>query len=115
MRGRVIRSTLHAPGTRSTEPGADRTHLQLPTLICKAWVAVPTLFLAVSVIGNFPVAEGVPEIVAVPLRLSVMLNPAGSAPDAVMAGVGKPPVDTANVKALPLVAEAVLALVNVGA
>lgn len=61
-----------------------------PTLMLKAWVAVPALFFAVTVSLYVPSTRspGVPEMVAVPLPLSVNLSPPGRRPDSVIAAGG---------------------------
>lgn len=51
-------------------------------------------------------AAGVPEIVVVPLLLAVKVSPAGSAPDSLTIGAGKPVVFTLKVNAVPTEAEA---------
>ena len=85
----------------------------LPTVSVKAWLAVPVEFLAVMVNEYMPlsVVAGVPEIVAVPLVLAVKVMPLGSVPVWLSVGVGVPVVVTLNVKAVPAVAVAELALV----
>ena len=59
---------------------------------CVALGVVP--LAAVMVIGNEPVAVGVPEMVAVPLLLSVKVTPDGSDPASLSAAVGTPDVVT---------------------
>src|ERR1700733_4915065 len=66
------------------------------TVRVNAWVAVPSLFLAVRVSGYTPAAAflGIPEIVAVPSLLSMNLTPEGSRPVLVIVGAGSPVVVT---------------------
>jgi hypothetical protein len=71
--------------------------------------------LAVIVIGELPTVAVDPEIVAVPLPLSVKFTPAGSDPVLVNAGVGLPVVVTVNVPLVPAVKVTLLALVMAGA
>ena len=59
-------------------------------------------------------AWGVPASVAVPLRLSVKVTPAGKAPVSVMAAVGFPVVVMVNEPAWPTVKVVWSALVMVG-
>jgi hypothetical protein len=75
----------------------------------------PTPLFAVIVIGVLPTAAGIPEIVAVPLPLSVKFTLAGSDPVLVSAGVGLPVVVTVNVPLAPAVKVTELALVIAGA
>lgn len=65
-----------------------------PTVSEKLCVELPAEFVAVKVTGNMPGETAVPESVAVPLRLSVKLTPAGNVPENVNAGTGKPVVVT---------------------
>ncbi len=60
-------------------------------------------------------ADGVPEMVAVPSPLLVHVKSAGSPDSAMVAGTGKPLVVTLKLNGAPLVAEALLALVNASA
>ena len=82
----------------------------------KVWLTVPLALVAVIVIGKLPPLLGpaVPEIVAVPLPLSVKLIPAGRAPDSVSAGVGAPVVVTVKLNGAPTIEVADEALVMVG-
>jgi hypothetical protein len=57
-----------------------------------------------------PVA-GVPEIVAVPLPLSLKVTGLGNDPESLRVGVGKPVVVTVKVPAVPTVKVVLLALV----
>ncbi len=57
-----------------------------------AFGSIPLAAVTVSVL--VPVADGVPEISAVPFPLSTNVRPAGRAPDSVIAGVGEPVVMT---------------------
>lgn len=65
----------------------------------------PTVLVALISSGQEPVvpAAGVPEIVAVPLPLSVKLTPAGRAPVSVSVAVNEPVVVTENEPAAPTV------------
>ena len=60
-------------------------------------------------------AAGVPEMVAVPLPLSVKVTPVGREPVSVRAGEGAPVVVTVVEKAAPTLEAAELALVMAGA
>jgi hypothetical protein len=69
-----------------------------------------TPFDAVNVMGNVPLALGVP------LRMPAMnVTPPGSAPDSVILGVGDPVAVTVNEPATPSVKVVLLALVMAGA
>jgi hypothetical protein len=59
-----------------------------PTWTLKVWVVVPMALVAVIVRLVVPFTVGVPESKALPLPLSVKLNPAGSPPVSVIEGVG---------------------------
>jgi hypothetical protein len=74
-----------------------------------------TPLLAVIVIGVLPTAAAIPEIVAVPLPLSVKFTLAGSDPVLLNAGVGLPVVVTVNVPLVPAVNVTEVALVMAGA
>jgi hypothetical protein len=74
-----------------------------------------TPLFAVIVIGVLPTAAAIPEIVAVPLPLSVKFTLAGSDPVLLNAGVGLPVVVTVNVPLVPAVNVTELALVMAGA
>lgn len=80
---------------------------------CVAFGNVP--LLAVTVIGEVPGAAAVPEIVAVPLPLSVKFTPPGNDPVLARAGVGLPVVVTVNVPAVPAVNVTLFVLVIAGA
>jgi hypothetical protein len=80
---------------------------------CVAFGNVP--LLAVMVIGVLPIPAAVPEIVAVPLPLSVKFTPEGNATFLVRAGVGLPVVVTVNVLFVPAVNVTLFALVMAGA
>lgn len=60
-------------------------------------------------------AAGVPEIVAVPLPLSLKVTPLGRVPVSVRLGVGEPVVVTVKLPALPVVKVVLAALVMAGA
>jgi hypothetical protein len=81
--------------------------------VCCALGATP--LFAVIVIGVLPAAAGIPEIVAVPLPLSVKFTLAGRDPVLDNAGVGLPVVVTVNVPLVPAVNVTELALVMAGA
>ena len=69
-----------------------------------------TPFDAVNVMLNVPFAVGVP------LKTPALnVTPAGSAPDSVIVGVGKPVAVTVNVPGAPSVNVVLLALVMTGA
>jgi hypothetical protein len=69
-----------------------------------------TPFDAVNVMGNVPLALGVP------LRMpAVNVTPPGSAPDSVILGAGDPVAVTVNEPATPSVKVVLLALVMTGA
>ena len=59
-----------------------------PTSMLKVWLVVPIGFVAVTVTAVVPLLVGVPDSKAVPLPLSVKVNPAGSVPVSVIDGVG---------------------------
>jgi hypothetical protein len=59
-----------------------------PTSMLKVWLVVPIAFVAVTVTAVVPLLVGVPDSKAVPLPLSVKVNPAGSVPVSVIDGVG---------------------------
>lgn len=81
------------------------------TVSVKLWTALgEMLFDAVMVIGNEPLAVGVP------LRMPALnVTPGGSAPDSVIVVVGVPVAVTVNEPAEPSLNVALLALVMVGA
>src|SRR5205085_1025535 len=83
----------------------------------RAWVADPSVFVAVSVIPWLPSVPGigVPLIVAVPLPLSTNRRPAGGAGVALILAVGDALVRTVKLARCPTVNLAVAALVNRGA
>jgi hypothetical protein len=67
-------------------------------------------FDAVNVMGNVPLALGVP------LKMPALnVTPPGSAPDSVILGVGNPVAVTVNEAAAPSVNVVLLALVMAGA
>jgi hypothetical protein len=69
-----------------------------------------TPFDAVNVMGNVPLAVGVP------LRMPALnFTPLGSAPDSVILGAGDPVAVTVNEPATPSVKVVLLALVMTGA
>ena len=75
---------------------------------CTALGKMP--FDAVNVMGNVPLAVGVP------LRTPALkVTPAGSAPDSVIVGAGNPVAVTVNEPAVPWVNVVLLALVMAGA
>src|SRR6185312_17479982 len=76
----------------------------------------PAVLVAVMVIGNVPLAVGVPASVAVPSPLSVKVTPDGSEPASVnVVAVGNPTwVVTVNVPAEPTAKVVWLALVIAG-
>jgi hypothetical protein len=68
-----------------------------------------TPFDAVNVMGNVPLAVGVP------LKTPALnVTPVGSAPDSVIVGVGDPVAVTVNEPAAPSVNVVLLALVMIG-
>lgn len=82
---------------------------------CEA--SAPEPLWATIVKGKFPTvleASGVPEMVAVPLPLSVKVRPAGRAPESEMEGSGEPVVVMVNEEATPTTKVAVAALVMAG-
>jgi hypothetical protein len=75
---------------------------------CVAFGEVP--FCAVKVIGNVPLAVGVP------LRVPALnVTPSGSAPDSLMLGAGVPVAVTVNEPAVPSTKVVLFALVMAGA
>jgi hypothetical protein len=80
---------------------------------CVAFGKVP--LLAVMVIDETPGAAAVPEMVAVPLPLSVKFTPLGNAPVLASAAVGVPVAITVKVAAVPAVNVTLFALVIAGA
>ena len=86
------------------------------TLNVNDWVAFGNVpLLAVMVIGVLPIPAAVPEIVAVPLPLSVKFTPEGNATFLVRVGAGLPVVVTVNVPLAPAVKVTLFALVMEGA
>jgi hypothetical protein len=81
------------------------------TVNVKFWVALgETPFDAVKVMGNTPLALGVPLKVA-----ALNVTPLGSAPASVILGAGVPVAVTVNEPAVPSVKVVLLALVMAGA
>jgi hypothetical protein len=80
----------------------------------KAWVAGPVLFFAVRVSGYIPPFAGVPEMVAVPLRLSANFSPAGSRPVLLIRATGLPVVVIVKVYGAPKAAVAAVWLLKMG-
>jgi hypothetical protein len=74
-----------------------------------------TPLFAVMVIGELPVDEAIPAIVAVPFPLSWKVTVPGSAPTEDKAGTGLPVVVTVNVPLTPAVNVTELVLVIAGA
>ena len=91
----------------------DGAATTLNVKVCVAFGRVP--LLAVIVMEELPVVAAVPEIVAVPLPLSVKFTPLGKDPVLAIAAVGLPVVVTVNVPAAPAVNATLLALVIAGA
>src|ERR1051325_1388116 len=73
------------------------------------------MLVAVRFSGNVPAAVGVPESVAVPLRLSTKFIPGGSEPVSPIDGLGKPTVVMVKVDAVLMTKSTALAEVNDGA
>jgi hypothetical protein len=96
----VVEEALAKAGTWSTSRAND-------------WLVPPTVLLALIDKGQEPAvpAAGVPEIVAVPLPLSVKLTPVGRAPVSASVGVAEPVVVTENEPETPTVKAVEAALV----
>ena len=126
--GRVTPPSLRAGGGNPVvitvnEPADPATNVVLlalviagawPTVRVKLWLAgEPTPLLGVNVIGYFPAVPGagVPAKVPVPFELLTKVTPAGSVPDSLMVGVGKPDAVTVNVPGMLTGNVMVLALV----
>ena len=74
------------------------------TLMVAGWVTVLAVLVADSVIGNVPVAVGVPLKLIVPAGLDATLTPAGNAPTVwVMTGSGTPEAVALKAAVLPAV------------
>jgi hypothetical protein len=102
------------------EPAAPSVNVVLLALVMiGAWLTVNVKFCtalgkmpfdAVNVIGNVPLAVGVP------LRTPALnVTPVGSAPDSAIVGAGNPVAVTVNEPAAPSVNVVLLALVMAGA
>jgi hypothetical protein len=80
--------------------------------VCTAAAPTPLPAVRVSVRTPPDIATGVPAMVAVPLRWSVKVSPAGSEPVSVIgSGVGRPVVVTVNDPPEPTVKVAAFGLV----
>jgi hypothetical protein len=79
----------------------------------KDCVALPTLLVAMNVIGKLPAAVGVPLSTPAPVA-AANVTPAGNAPVSVTVGVGIPVVVAVKELATPTVKLVLLPLVNAG-
>jgi hypothetical protein len=80
----------------------------------RVWLAVPPPFDAWIVSANVPDVVGIPEIVAVPLPLSLKAVPAGRVPVSLSDAAGASLVETVKDPAAPRTKGAVVAEVNLG-